>query len=211
MNDINNTQLYQKTLSNTPIGDIVIIWSINDGFLIEEIILSDSKDTATKKAYEKYPNSLKNKKTPKKLRKIIKELDNYFNEKEAHFSVNYLNMEKLTPFQKTVLMAEFNTKKGTINTYSSLAKDIGNPKAYRAVGSALSRNPFPIIIPCHRTVKSDKTLGGFGGFAGGLISKQILLELEGIEIKQKKVVSESHIISLDKKKQTNLNKYYNKK
>ena len=210
MTEINNIQYYQKILSNTPIGEIVIVWCINPHFLIEEIILSDFKTNASKKANEKYPSSLINEKYPKKLKKIVKELKKYFNEKEARFSINYLNMEKLTPFQRKVLIAEFNTKKGTINTYASLAKSIGNPKAYRAVGLALSKNPFPIIIPCHRTVKSDKTLGGFAGFSGGLISKQILLELEGIEIKQKRVVSESHIVSLDKKKQTNLNKYYKK-
>lgn len=211
MSERNEIQLYQKILSNTPVGEIVIIWSIDTRFLIEEIILSDSENTASKKAKEKYPDSSINKKSPKKLKRIIKEFENYFNEKGAHFSINYLNMDKLTPFQKKVLIAEFNTKKGTVNTYASLAESLGNPKAYRAVGSALSKNPFPIIIPCHRTVKSDRTLGGFGGFSGGLISKQILLELEGIEIKQKRVVSKSHIISLDKKKQTNLNMYYNKK
>ena len=211
MPERNKTQLYQKILSNTPIGEIVILWSIDTHFLIEEIILSDSKNNASTKAKEKYSNSLINKKSPKKLKRIINEIEKYFNEKDAHFSLNYLNMEKLTPFQKKVLIEEFNTKRGTINTYASLAESIGNPNAYRAVGSALSKNPFPIIIPCHRTVKSDMTLGGFAGFAGGLISKQILLELEGIEIKQKRVVSKSHIISLDKRKQTSLNQYCNQK
>ncbi len=197
-------QLYQKTISKTPIGEIVIIWTDNNGFLIEEIILSNSTKNATEKAWDKYSSNLKIKKTPKKLNEIIKEFQKYFDGKNAHFELYYLNMENLTPFQKKVLVAEFNTKKGTINTYSSLAKSINNPKAYRAVGAALGRNPFPIIIPCHRTIKADRTLGGFGGVSEGLVSKQILLEIEGIEIKQKRVVSESYIVSLDKTKQSKL-------
>ena len=103
-----------------------------------------------------------------------------------------------------MLEEEFKTKKGTINTYKDLAKAVGSPKAYRSVGTALSKNPYPIIIPCHRTVKSDRTIGGFGGVAEGLESKKILLELDGLMIQDKKVVGDSPIIALDKTSQTKL-------
>ena len=202
-------KLYKKIIYNSPIGQIVIIWWKKNTFKIEEIILSNSKRNATEISNEKYPNAkiIKTKKEPKELKKIINDLNKYLNEEDVEFSIEYLNLERLTSFQKEVLIAEFNTKKGTVNTYGSLAKKIDNSKSYRAVGNALSRNPFPIIIPCHRTIKSDHTLGGFGGFEEGLESKKTLLTIEGILVEGKKVVSESPIISLKKKEQKKITNY----
>lgn len=139
-----------------------------------------------------------------KLDKFLDELDNYLNEKEYTFSLKYLNLDKLTPFQRKVLIEEFKTKKGTVNSYKHLAKKIGNPKAYRAVGSALSKNPYPIVIPCHRTVKSDRTLGGYAGLKEGIETKKTLLEIEGLIIQGKKVISDSPIIALNKNEQQRL-------
>jgi O-6-methylguanine DNA methyltransferase len=67
-----------------------------------------------------------------------------------------------TPFSESVLKALLKIKPGEITTYSGLAKKI-NSKAYRAVGGILRNNPLPLIIPCHRVIKKDGTLGGFMG------------------------------------------------
>lgn len=208
-NKLEDKKLYKKTLYKTPIRNITIIWSKTDSFKIEEIILSNSQLDSDEIANKKYENLwiLNSKKEPKKLKNILKELQNFFNEEEYHFSTSYLNLNRLTDFQKEVLLTEFNTKKGTVNTYGELAKKVNRPKAYRAVGTALANNPFPIIIPCHRTIKANNTIGGFGGVGQGLESKKILLELEGIEIEGKKVISESPIISLDKSKQDKITNY----
>lgn len=206
--DKNERKVCKKIINNSPIGEISIIWS-NNPFKIEEIILSNPQKTSNEIANDKYPNA-QLKKAPKKLKRIIKELNKYFNEKEAHFSLDYLNLDKLSDFQRKVLIAEFNTKKGTVNSYGQLAKTVDNPKAYRAVGSALSKNPFPIIIPCHRTVKSDRTIGGFGGVKSGLESKKILLELEGIMVEGRKVLSESPVVGLNKSKQRKITSYSDK-
>jgi methylated-DNA-[protein]-cysteine S-methyltransferase len=64
---------------------------------------------------------------------------------------------------------------GETRTYTDLARDAGNERAVRAAGSACSRNPIPLIVPCHRVLRSD---GSLGGYAGGLEMKQRLLELE---------------------------------
>ncbi len=64
---------------------------------------------------------------------------------------------------------------GNTNTYGELAKQIGRPKASRAVGMANGRNPLPIVIPCHRVIAADNSLTGFGG---GIENKQKLLTLE---------------------------------
>ena len=76
--------------------------------------------------------------------------------------------------------------KGRVVTYSILAKWIGHPKAYRAVGNAMSKNDNAPLIPCHRVVKSN---GEIGGYAKGSNVKVQLLEAEGIRIKNKKVVN----------------------
>jgi methylated-DNA-[protein]-cysteine S-methyltransferase len=76
-----------------------------------------------------------------------------------------------------VLQREFRIPRGRVMSYGGLAGRIGHPRAARAVGTALARNPFPLIIPCHRTIQADGTLGGFGG---GLKMKRALLEMEGV-------------------------------
>ena len=198
--------LYKHTIDKSPIGEITIIWRKKPKFQIEEIILSNPNKTSSQIAREKYEidGELSVNKKSKQLNNVLRQINNYFNEEDYKFSLEYLNLDKLQPFQREVLEAEFNTKKGTVNTYKDIAKSIGSPKAYRAVGTALAKNPYPIIIPCHRTVKWDGTIGGFGGFAGGLESKKTLLELDGLMIEGKKVVGDSPIISLDKTSQTKL-------
>lgn len=72
---------------------------------------------------------------------------------------------------------------GETISYKTLALNIDNPKAVRAVGSANGKNPLPIIIPCHRVIQSDQTLGGY---SGGLTTKVNLLKLEGLTLSQGK-------------------------
>ena len=76
-----------------------------------------------------------------------------------------------------MLRAEHAIPRGRVSTYKLIANHIGYPTGARAVGTALATNPFPIIIPCHRAIRADGTLGGF---QGGLNMKRALLEMEGI-------------------------------
>ena len=69
---------------------------------------------------------------------------------------------------------------GSISTYKEVAKAL-NTKAYRAVGSAMAKNPNPIIVPCHRVIRSDGSLGGYSG-KGGVKTKRFLLQKEGITL-----------------------------
>ena len=80
-----------------------------------------------------------------------------------------------TSFQVDVLGALRRIPYGETRSYSDVAKDIGRPKAVRAVGAANGRNPLPIVIPCHRVIGQDGDLTGFGG---GLAAKRFLLDLE---------------------------------
>jgi O-6-methylguanine DNA methyltransferase len=80
------------------------------------------------------------------------------------------------PFQRAVLTAIQKIPFGETRSYGWVARAIGKPRASRAVGQALGANPIPIIIPCHRIIASDGSLGGYGG---GLPLKRKLLTLEG--------------------------------
>jgi methylated-DNA-[protein]-cysteine S-methyltransferase len=91
-------------------------------------------------------------------------------------------LERCTPFQRRVLLAEFAIPRGAVSTYGLIARHIGAPEASRAVGQALGKNPFPLIIPCHRAVRAD---GRLGGYRGGLAMKRYLLEIEGVPVSPK--------------------------
>ena len=82
---------------------------------------------------------------------------------------------KMTPFTKKVYEAVLNIPLGEVRTYKWVAKKIGHPRAYRAVGQVLRNNPYMLIIPCHRVIESS---GKTGGYRGGVKMKKRLLDLE---------------------------------
>lgn len=84
-----------------------------------------------------------------------------------------------TPFQKAVWRELARIPYGTVETYGSLAARLGS--APRAVGAACARNPIPIVVPCHRVVGADGSLGGYSG-GEGLATKRALLRLEGVNL-----------------------------
>ena len=88
-------------------------------------------------------------------------------------------MLKGTKFQLKIWYFLKKIPKGTVKTYSEVAKAIGKPLAVRAVANAIAKNPYPIQIPCHRVIRSDGSLGGYSG-EGGVKKKKNLLKKEGI-------------------------------
>ena len=87
-----------------------------------------------------------------------------------------LDLRHLPPFTERVLRCLLRVPTGTLITYGQLAAKAGSPRASRAVGGAVGRNPIPVIIPCHRVVAGN----GIGGFGLGLACKRVLLGMEGI-------------------------------
>lgn len=94
------------------------------------------------------------------------------------FSLDMVCFDTCTKFQKKVLQTEHKIPRGKVSTYQNIARYLNIPKGTRAVGNALANNPFPIIIPCHRVIRADNTLGGY---QGGIEMKRSLLEMEGFE------------------------------
>jgi methylated-DNA-[protein]-cysteine S-methyltransferase len=93
------------------------------------------------------------------------------------FSLDLAALRTRPPFQRAVLRAEHAIPRGRVSSYGLIAARIEAPAAARAVGQALASNPFPLIVPCHRAVRSD---GALGGFQGGPAMKRALLEREGV-------------------------------
>lgn len=105
---------------------------------------------------------------------LYQDISRYLKGEKVDFSKYKPDLSNLTEFQQLVLNETRNIPYGETITYSELARRIGKDKAMRAVGTALSKNPYPIIIPCHRVVAKS----GDGGYRGGVGLKKRLLEME---------------------------------
>jgi len=105
---------------------------------------------------------------------IKKELKEYFENGREEFTQK-LEFTTGTEFDRKVWLALKEVPYGETRTYKWIAEKINHPNAFRAVGQALSRNPFPIILPCHRIIESD---GSIGGYSPGVDFKRRLLEIE---------------------------------
>lgn len=113
------------------------------------------------------------------LRQLAEDLRRYFAGEPVEFGRYEVDLAKQPRFLRRALTAARRIPYGQVRAYGWVAKAAGNPRAARAAGQAMARNPVPIIIPCHRVIASDGSLGGFGG---GLAMKRRLLELEGVRV-----------------------------
>jgi len=112
--------------------------------------------------------------SPGRFKDIIERLRAYFNGRRVDFP-DRLDFSLATSFQREVYKAARLIPYGETRSYAWIAGQIGKPKAARAVGQALGKNPFSVIVPCHRVLASD---GGIGGFSGGVKMKKLLLARE---------------------------------
>ena len=114
--------------------------------------------------------------TPARLDAVRRELDEYFDGRRRDFdlSIDYLLAQG---FGRRILEATAAIPFGETRSYRDVADAAGNAKATRAAGNALGHNPIPIVIPCHRVLRTG---GGLGGYTGGLEKKEVLLRIEGV-------------------------------
>ena len=177
--------LYKKIIKNTPFGPVAILWAeIDDNPVTIKVILSNAQISAEDNVNRFYPDSIKSSST--EIDDLALDIKAFLEGEKIIFSLDNIALDNCSEFQRQVLMAEYQIPWGSISTYQKIAQYIGRKKAARAVGNALARNPFPIIIPCHRAIRSD---GSLGGFQGGLEMKRTLLENEGFIFNKDKVVS----------------------
>jgi methylated-DNA-[protein]-cysteine S-methyltransferase len=112
---------------------------------------------------------------PRQIDPVRRELDEYFEGRRQEFDLP-VDLRGRSEFTQRVLERLAGVPYGQVTTYGSLAADVGKPRAARAVGTIMNRNPIPIVLPCHRVVGSN---GSLVGYAGGLERKLALLRLEG--------------------------------
>ncbi|HWO87786.1 MAG TPA: methylated-DNA--[protein]-cysteine S-methyltransferase [Gemmatimonadales bacterium] len=103
-------------------------------------------------------------------------LDRYFSGRRLDFADLAVDLSELSPFERRVLGATARIPPGRVATYAEVARRAGNERASRAAGNALHKNPVAIVVPCHRVLRADGSLGGYGG---GLPIKEWLLKHEG--------------------------------
>jgi len=112
---------------------------------------------------------------PARLDPVRRELDEYFEGQRQGFDVP-IDWSYLAGFTREVLRATARIGFGEVSTYAGVAAEAGSPRAVRAAGNALGANPMPVVVPCHRVLRTGGTLGGY---TGGVERKEFLLRLEG--------------------------------
>jgi methylated-DNA-[protein]-cysteine S-methyltransferase len=113
---------------------------------------------------------------PARLDPVRRELDEYFEGRRTAFDVP-IDWELTRGFTRRVLAATARIGFGHTSSYAEVAGRAGSPRAVRAAGNALGSNPMPVVVPCHRVLRTG---GALGGYTGGLERKEFLLRLEGV-------------------------------
>ena len=149
-------------------------------FPICRILLPDAGESMTGKIRGGFPGAV-----PRagKWDEICLKIRDFLSGKAVDFaSEGLLDFGSVKGFAQSVLLADKNIPRGRVMTYGGLAESVGVAGGARAVGNVMAGNPFPLVIPCHRVVRSDGSLGGFGG---GRSMKRALLAMEGVRFDPK--------------------------
>jgi methylated-DNA-[protein]-cysteine S-methyltransferase len=177
------------SLFETALGFCGIVYrSVEDGKVIH-ILLPRTRHDTESRIEKLYPEAEEVSSTF--VRGLTDDIVRFLSGEQVEFSMHFMDTSVCYPFQLRVITAERTIPRGMTASYGWVAKQI-DTKGVRAVGNALARNPFPLVVPCHRAIRSDRTLGGF---QGGLEMKRRLLEMEGIEFHSHGRVSPEYILT----------------
>ena len=157
-------------IEDTPVGPLLV--GVTDHGVCRISFDPDSEHHLEQLARQFGPRVLR---SSKPIERVQRELDEYFEGRREHFDVEP-DIRGLPAFNQKVLAELARVEYGHTTTYGTLAALAGNPRAARAVGTVMNRNPIPIVLPCHRVVGAS---GSLTGYAGGLRRKEQLLRLEG--------------------------------
>jgi methylated-DNA-[protein]-cysteine S-methyltransferase len=166
----------KKIIKPTPFGTVCVIWHVSGKIpRIFHVLISRPGLSAEDRASALFPDSRKS--SCAEIDSIAASIKAYLEGENVKFFLNVVDLSQCTKFQQSVLRAQHAIQRGSVSTYGLIAAHIGAPGGARAVGNALADNPFPLIVPCHRTIRSDFHLGGF---QSGAEMKRALLTKEGI-------------------------------
>lgn len=166
----------KKIIKPTPFGSVGVIWvATNQKPKIIRVILSKPGLSAEDQASVLYPNARSS--SCAEIDDTAAGIEGLLEGEDITFSLELVDLSLCGTFQQRVLQAEHRIPRGCVSTYQLIARHLGKSNGARAVGNALANNPFPLIVPCHRAIRSDRSLGGY---QGGLDMKRALLEKEGL-------------------------------
>ena len=170
-------QINKKMIKHTPFGNVCVIWTVSKNSpRIVHVLLSRPGLSAENRAAILFPYTKKS--SCAEIDEIASSIQAYMEGEDVSFSLNLVDLSQCSKFQQSVLRAQYAIPRGSVSTYGLIAAHVGAPGGARAVGNVMAGNPFPLIIPCHRTVLSNLCLGGF---QSGAEMKRALLEMEGIK------------------------------
>ncbi len=156
---------------------MAIVWSLfNDLPKIVRVLLSTPEVSAKTRVSRLYPDSEAS--SCAEINAVARDIGAFLEGEDVRFSLDVVDLSSCSLFQQSVLRAEHRIPRGKVSTYHLIAFHLGKGNGARAVGNALANNPFPIVVPCHRAIRSDRSLGGF---QAGLDMKRALLRNEGID------------------------------
>lgn len=162
---------------STDFGPVAVAWWEGPrGPRVRQVFLCKGRGRPEAVVRESYPGARRSSVAP--IASLGRKIQRFLGGAAHTFDLRAVALEVCGEFQRSVLVAEHGIPRGRVSTYARVAWHLGRDRAARAVGNALARNPFPIIIPCHRAVRSD---GSLGGYQGGSEMKRALLAMEGIE------------------------------
>ncbi len=164
---------------NSLIGEIAIVWDSSDD-IIKQIVLPDVETRKHNYGDINFHGVLAEKHPDDYIYNVISDIKDVILGNEVKFDPEQLDLSQLTDFQCSVLLKQNEIPHGKVTTYKKLAELVGRKKSARPVANVLANNPFPIVIPCHRTLRSDWTIGGYNGTTDGTI-KKLILENEGVK------------------------------
>lgn len=164
--------IFYDCLANSPVGPLYVAVS-ERGVLAVDFTGSEAEFVDRLAPRLRAPL----RRSAEKAGEAVGQVQAYLNGRRTAFDLP-LDLQMTGEFQRQVLLAALKIPRGSVATYGQIADRIGRPRAARAVGQALGRNPLPIIIPCHRVLASDGSLGGYSG-RDGVKTKARLLDLEG--------------------------------
>jgi methylated-DNA-[protein]-cysteine S-methyltransferase len=168
------------TILTTAFGTLAVVWQESKtGQRVHQVLLPDEHTSAENLAEATFKGARLH--SCAAIAALGGQIQRFLDGKAAEFDLDMIVLDRCSEFQQRVLLAEYGIPRGWVSTYGRIARRLGVPGAARAVGSALARNPFPIIIPCHRAVRAN---GELGGYQGGPKMKRALLELEGVDFSQ---------------------------
>lgn len=169
-------EMNTSAIKTTPHGPVVIIWRPGGrGLRVVRVLLSGPDGSAMERACQLYPGA--DECSCSEVDSLVGDIRGFLEGEPIDFSLDVADMSLCGRFQQRVLRAEHAIPRGRVSTYKLIATHLGVPGGARAVGNALPNNPFPIIVPCHRAIRSDRNLGGY---QGGLAMKRALLTSEGV-------------------------------